>query len=114
MLTYDLTNRGKTPLYDALYKAVKADILSGKLKAGEKLPSKRELAEHLKISKVTVENAYAQLKAEGYIYSLEKKGYFVDQIDDAPVPQKAHRPSRTGKDVQSSYIAILPAHHSHR
>ena len=44
---------------------------------GEKLPSKRNFAKNLGISTITVENAYAQLIAEGYIYSIPKKGYFV-------------------------------------
>lgn len=80
MLTYSLTEKG-VPLYEQLYRHIKEDILTQKLKAGEKLPSKRELAQHLSISKVTVEAAYSQLMAEGYIYSIEKKGYFTDKID---------------------------------
>ena len=64
MLTYDLEKRGSLARYDYLYRCIKEDILSGRLKAGEKLPSKRALADHLKISKVTVETAYAQLAAE--------------------------------------------------
>ena len=47
---------------------------------GEKLPSKRNFAKNLGISTITVENAYAQLIAEGYIYSIPKKGYFVSDI----------------------------------
>ena len=43
MLTYDFENRGKMSLYEYLYKCIKDDILSGKIKAGEKLPSKREM-----------------------------------------------------------------------
>ncbi|MFA5153444.1 MAG: PLP-dependent aminotransferase family protein, partial [Clostridia bacterium] len=46
----------------------------------DKLPSKRLMARHMQISVITVENAYAQLYAEGYIYSIEKKGYFVTDI----------------------------------
>ena len=41
MLTYDLTARGRKTMYEYLYEAMKADILSGRLTAGEKLPSKR-------------------------------------------------------------------------
>ena len=46
MLTYDLTARGRKTMYEYLYEAMKADILSGRLTAGEKLPSKRAFAEH--------------------------------------------------------------------
>ena len=56
MLTYDLTARGRKTMYEYLYEAMKADILSGRLTAGEKLPSKRAFAEHLQVSVKTVEN----------------------------------------------------------
>ena len=99
MLTYDLTLRGKLPLYDYLYRCIKEDILSGRLAPGEKLPSKRSLSRHLEIGIVTVENAYAQLIAEGYLYALEKRGYFVSDLKaqppSAPVPLPAAPPSDT-------------------
>ncbi len=78
MLTYELKKAPGVPLYEALYRCIRADILSGKLARGEKLPSKRALAQNLEVSKVTVEGAYAQLLEEGYIRSEEKRGYFVD------------------------------------
>ncbi|WP_304509921.1 MocR-like pyridoxine biosynthesis transcription factor PdxR [Anaerotignum sp.] len=80
MLTYNLENRGNTTLYEFLYTSIKNDIVEGKIIAYEKLPSKRTLADHLKISTVTVENAYMQLLVEGYIYSVEKKGYYVSKL----------------------------------
>jgi len=82
LFTYNLDNRGKTPLYVYLYNCIKADILSGKLKPDEKLPSKRSLSQHLKVSVITVENSYSQLLLEGYIYSLERKGYFVSRLHE--------------------------------
>lgn len=65
------------PLYEQLYENIKNDILSGKTKEGEKLPSKRALAERLQISVITVENAYSQLIAEGYVRAAQRSGYFV-------------------------------------
>lgn len=89
MLTCNFENRGKAPLYSVLYRSIREDILKGKLKPDEKLPSKRSLAQHLKISVVTVENAYAQLVLEGYVYSKEKKGYFVCSVQELkPNPPK--------------------------
>ncbi len=82
MLTYDIKRDGKDPLYVQLYNYIKEDILKGNLKADEKLPSKRNLAEHLKISVMTIENAYSQLQVEGYIYSRERKGFFVKSLDE--------------------------------
>lgn len=68
-------------MYEHLYRCIKNDIVIGKLKANEKLPSKRSFAKNLGISNTTVENAYAQLVTEGYLYSLPKKGYFVSPIE---------------------------------
>ena len=72
MLTYSFTNTGSDSMYEYLYKCIRNDITQGKIKAGEKLPSKRTFAKNLGISVITVENAYGQLLAEGYIYSMPK------------------------------------------
>ena len=80
MLTYSFDNRGKYTLYEYLYKQIKNDINTNKLLPKEKLPSKRALAKHLNISTITVENAYSQLVAEGYLYSIPKSGYYVSEI----------------------------------
>jgi len=87
MLTYELKKAPGMPLYEALYRCLRGDILSGRLGPGEKLPSKRTLAENLKVSKITVETAYSQLLSEGYIRSEEKIGYFVENVLRSPVPQ---------------------------
>ena len=81
MLTYELKKKPGLPLYEALYRCIRQDILDGKLQPGEKLPSKRALAEHLELGKITVEAAYAQLLAEGYIRSREKVGFFVEAME---------------------------------
>ena len=87
MLTYELKKQPGLPLYESLYRAIRADILSGKLSPGEKLPSKRALAQNLEVSKITVEAAYDQLLSEGYLRSQEKVGYFVEAVT-RPVPAK--------------------------
>ena len=97
MLTYELKKTSGVPLYEALYRCIRGDILSGALRPGEKLPSKRALAENLEVSKITVEAAYSQLLSEGYICSKEKVGYFVETVERrAPVPAAPGRslPSR--------------------
>ncbi len=81
MLTYNLAGTGSDSLYETLYLCIKNDILTGDLKAGERLPSKRPFAKNLGISVITVENAYAQLIAEGFIYSLPKKGFYVSDFN---------------------------------
>ena len=85
MLTYTFTNIGSDSLYQHLYKCIKNDILQGKLGTGERLPSKRPFAKNLGISVITVENAYEQLIAEGYIYSIPKKGFYVSDLKREPL-----------------------------
>ena len=77
MLTYSFENLGREPIYEYLYKCIKSDILHHVIPAGTRLPSKRSFASNLNISTITVENAYAQLLAEGYIYSMPKRGFYV-------------------------------------
>ena len=80
MLTYSMDRRGEESLYEYLYACIRHDIETGSIREHEKMPSKRALAEHLGVSVITVENAYAQLSAEGYLYSIERKGYFANPI----------------------------------
>ncbi len=72
-----LNRNSNTPLYIQLYEYIKLEITTGLLKPDLKLPSIREASSTLKLSKTTIENAYSQLVAEGYIDNLPKKGYFV-------------------------------------
>ena len=80
MLAYDLTKRGSQPLYAYLYALIRADIERGVLRGGEKLPAKRTLAQQLGISQITVEGAYNQLLAEGYIYTKERRGTYISDL----------------------------------
>lgn len=92
MLTYDLDQRGDSSLYEYLYRCIKLDILEGVLAAGSRLPSKRKFAKHHQISLKTVENTYEQLLTEGYIYSEEKRGYFVSPLEtDTGARQARHQ-----------------------
>ena len=81
MLTYNFSNIGSDSLYEYLYKCIKNDILLGNIHPGEKLPSKRTFAKNLGISVITVENAYAQLVAEGYLYSMPKRGFYAADLE---------------------------------
>lgn len=88
MRTYDL---GKNKSY-AIYSAVRGDILGGVLKKGERLPSKRVLAADAGVSVITVQTAYDQLLAEGYITSKERSGYFVADVDVRPRGERPPAP----------------------
>ena len=72
-----LTNAGGQPIYDQIVSQVKAQIVSGKLKEGDALPSLRALAKDLRISVITTKRAYEELEREGFIVSLTGKGSFV-------------------------------------
>ena len=72
-----LTNAAGQPIYDQIVSQVKAQILSGKLKEGDALPSLRALAKDLRISVITTKRAYEELEREGFIVSLTGKGSFV-------------------------------------
>lgn len=82
MLTYNLDKDEGRTLYENLYNFIKKDIVSGILKPGDKLPSKRKMAANHSISVITVENAYEQLILEGFIEPVEKKGYFVAALTE--------------------------------
>ncbi len=100
MLTYSFEKRGSDSLYEYLYKQIKADILSFRLAPDEKLPSKRALAKHLNISIVTVEGAYGQLLAEGYIYSRPKSGYYVSRLSGTlQQPHETHAAEETAESA---------------
>ena len=85
MLTYDFEN-AEGPLYLYVYNCLKKDIISGKLKAGEKLPSKRAFAGNNGISTITIQNAYDQLVSEGYVFTRPKRGYYVSDIAGSNAP----------------------------
>lgn len=80
MLNYHLQKEKGKSLYQNLYECLKQDILEGRIAAGSRIPSKREMAESHGISVRTVMNAYDQLLAEGYLISREKCGYYVAKV----------------------------------
>ncbi|MDD5948785.1 MAG: PLP-dependent aminotransferase family protein [Lachnospiraceae bacterium] len=82
MLTIYLDSHSNKPYYEQIYRYIRDEIRNGHLACHEKLPSSRGLAQHLNVSRSTVDTAYAQLVAEGYIESFPKRGYFVSQIDE--------------------------------
>lgn len=91
MITVTLNRQNNTlPLYIQLYENIKKDIILKKLPPDTMLPSKRSFAAHINVSIKTIENAYSQLLLEGYIYSVEKKGYYVSTLDDYRTSEKGH------------------------
>ncbi|KKB36877.1 PLP-dependent aminotransferase family protein [Bacillus thermotolerans] len=68
-------------LYSQLYHWIKKEIEEGRLLPGMKMPSIRQLTTHLKVSRNTVEAAYQQLQAEGYLESVPKSGIWVAEME---------------------------------
>lgn len=69
------------PIYKQISEQLKADILSGKIKEGEYLPSIRGLAQELRISVITTMKAYEELAAEGLVTPVQGKGFYVNAQD---------------------------------
>jgi len=82
-------------LYMRLYYDIRRRIQTGALTVGERLPSKRSLAQSMGISVNTVDAAYAQLCAEGFVVSRERSGFYVCQIDELARPEMPGSKKRT-------------------
>ncbi|MBO4733492.1 MAG: PLP-dependent aminotransferase family protein [Clostridia bacterium] len=81
-MKYKIASNSNKPIYIQLYEQIRRDITDKKLLYGEKLPSKRLVAEELGISVISVEHAYSLLFDEGYITSRERSGYFVSYSEE--------------------------------
>ena len=72
-----IDNKSGLPIYDQIYTQIKNEIINGRLKEDEGLPSIRSLAKDLRISVITTKRAYDELEKEGFIYTVPAKGCFV-------------------------------------
>jgi len=93
-----LDRDSEEPIYKQLIRHIRAQVDSGMLPAGTRLPASRDLARQLNISRISVVNAYAELRAEGYLSAHAGRGTFVagdrDESGDAPPPLST--PSHNG------------------
>ncbi|RWR14016.1 PLP-dependent aminotransferase family protein [Siminovitchia fortis] len=115
-----LENRSNEPLYIQLYQYLKEEIQAGGIPSFKRLPSIRRLADDLHISKTTVQMAYQQLLAEGYIESKERSGYVVvemegDSFGDLPhfsEPAPAKKRSAAQKNIRFDfYMSYIDVDH---
>lgn len=95
MLFIELDKNTAIPLYEQIYNQIRHDITEGKLPVGMKLPSKRKLGDFLNVSQTTIEYAYGQLTAEGFISSVPRKGFFVQAIEELAYAQPINRAPKT-------------------
>src|SRR5213076_2970615 len=110
-LLLTLDRRAAKPLYQQIYDAYRAKILRKELRAGELVPSTRELARDLRVSRLPVLNAYSQLLAEGYFESKVGAGTFVSTSLPGPLPSgdvKAVGNGKRGQRPISAQALTLP------
>ncbi len=79
------------PIYQQIADSFKEEILAGKYKDGEYLPSIRGLAKDLKISVITTMKAYESLEAEGLVTAMQGKGYYVNAQDSEMLKEQHMR-----------------------
>ena len=72
-----ISNASGKPIYEQIATQIKNEIITGKLKEGDSLPSMRVLAKELRISVITTKRAYEELEREGFIVSITGKGSFI-------------------------------------
>ena len=110
MFTCTLDSKSRTTLTDQLYGALREEIAEGRMPAGARMPSKRQLAEHLRVSTATVEAAYGRLVSEGYCESRPRSGMFVAEAlpRAAGVPAHADVPVKWDFSTGAADAAHFP------
>lgn len=88
MLMFNINRNINVPIYKQLYENIKKNIINNVLQHDEKLPSKRQLSHYLSVSQTTIEHAYQLLADEGYIYSKNRSGFYINDIVNLPVTYK--------------------------
>lgn len=76
-----ISNSSGVPIYEQIKEQIKVKIVSNELKAGELLPSIRNLAKDLRCSVITTKNAYEELVNEGYVKTIPSKGFYVAEVN---------------------------------
>ena len=117
-ITCRLDTKSPLPLYEQLYRHIVQEIMAGRLTRGQRLPSRRALRGHLRVSESTVSSAYDLLLAEGYIHSQAKRGFFINEVQRLPgarqsvqsVPDEPAQaaPSRFDFSTSASDAALFP------
>ena len=103
------------PIYEQIVAQIKAEVIEGRMTAGDALPSVRALSRELKISALTVKKAYDNLEEEGLIVTVHGKGSFIAAANrrkelekelEAAV-QKARTGGLTAKEIRESFEIIM-------
>ena len=104
-MKYSVNTSSRKPAYIQLYLQLRKEITEGRLKKGDKLPSKRILAEESGVSVITAEHTYAILADEGYIESRERSGYYVIYQENDFISLMSSEPEENSKDYRTHHNA---------
>lgn len=97
-------NEPQEPLYRQIYRSLRTRILSGALDGGKRVPSSRDLADQLNVSRTVVLLAYEQLEAEGYLVGRSGSGTYVSR--GLPGEKRVHAPRAWTRFELSSFGAF--------
>lgn len=101
-LIVPLNVQGDRPLYEQIYQYIKDEIRKGNIRPEKQLPSSRDLAKSLKVSRSTTQLAYEQLVSEGYLEAVPRKGYFAASLDGIFPPVARSAAARTDQKKELS------------
>jgi len=101
-LSFDLNRDSEEPIYRQLIRHIKMQIESGQLAPGTRLPASRDLAKQIHVSRISVVNAYAELRSEGFLSAHAGRGTFVAK-DASPLGRGAQRKITHHEDEIPSY-----------
>ena len=107
LYAFRVDRKGDTPLFRQIYAQMRSAILSRALRAGAKLPSSRDLALRLAVSRTAVVAAYEQLLAEGYVTGRTGAGTYISA--DLPEPLAGTRPKPRKRTPVTGKAAASPA-----
>ncbi|MCR5324201.1 MAG: GntR family transcriptional regulator [Lachnospiraceae bacterium] len=95
---FEINYRDSRPIYEQIKDGLRKLLVTGGIKADEKLPSVREMASNMSINPNTIQRAYRELESEGYIYSVPGKGSFAAGVDET------HEKMR--EELKAKFIAV--------
>ena len=102
-----LNRSSMMPVYEQITGFMKSEIIHGRLRAGDMLPSVRTLAAQMQISALTVKKAYDRLEEEGFIVTVHGKGSFVAQADTAQAVDAVRAAGLTAEEIRTLVDIIL-------
>jgi GntR family transcriptional regulator/MocR family aminotransferase len=97
-----LDRDGEEPIYRQLIRHIRMQIESGSLTAGSRLPASRDLARQLNISRISVVNAYAELRSEGFLSAHAGRGTFVARDSNSAADDRNSNGHHGSEEIESA------------